>query len=34
MQAFVDDLAEQVIPRSGQEFDFGDKLGPHPMDPA
>ena len=30
-QAFIDDLAQQVVLRLSQIFDLGDKLGPHPM---
>jgi hypothetical protein len=33
-QPFVDDLTKQVILRPGQVFDFGDKLGTHPMHAA
>ena len=30
----IDDLAQQIVFRPGQEFDFGDQLGPHPMHAA
>jgi hypothetical protein len=30
-QAFIDDLAQQIIFRPGEEFHFGDQLGPYPM---
>ena len=33
-QAFIDDLAQQIVFRPGQEFHFGDELGPHPMHAA
>ena len=33
-QAFVDDLSEQILFRPGQEFHFGDELGPYPMHAA
>jgi hypothetical protein len=29
-QPFIDDLAQKVVFRPGQEFDLGDQLGPHP----
>src|SRR5207247_1876339 len=33
-QTFVDDLAQKVVLRPAQEFDFGDEFGPHPMHAA
>ena len=33
-QPLVDDLAQQVVVGPGQVFDFGDKIGPHPMHAA
>jgi hypothetical protein len=30
-QAFVNDLAQQIIFRPGEKFHFGDELGPYPM---
>jgi hypothetical protein len=33
-QTFIDDLAQQVVLRPGQVFDFGNEFGPHPMHPA
>ena len=33
-QAFVDDLAQQIVLGPGQEFYFRDQFGPHPMDAA
>jgi hypothetical protein len=32
-QPFIDDLAQEIILRPGQELDLGDQLRPHPMDP-
>ena len=29
-QTFIHDLAQQVVLRPGQVFDFGDQFGPHP----
>jgi hypothetical protein len=33
-QAFIDDLAQQIVFGPGQEFHFGDDLGFHPMQAA
>jgi hypothetical protein len=33
-QALINDLTQEVVVGPGQEFDFGDKLGPHPMHAA
>jgi hypothetical protein len=33
-QPFIDDLAQQIVFGPGEKFDFGDKLGPHPMHAA
>ena len=33
-QTFIDSLAQQVVLRPAQEFDFCDEFGPHPMHAA
>ena len=33
-QTFIDDLAEQVVVRPAQIFDFGDEFGPRLVDAA
>jgi hypothetical protein len=30
-QPFIDDLAQEIVFGAGQEFDFGNQLGPHPQ---
>ena len=32
-QAFIDDLAQQIVLRPGEKFHLGDELGPYPMPP-
>ena len=33
-QAFLDDLAQQIVFGPAQELHLGDQLGPHPMHAA
>jgi hypothetical protein len=33
-QPLIHDLAQQIVVGPGQEFDLGNKLGPHPMHAA
>ena len=33
-QPVIDDLAQQIVVRPGQVFDFSDEFGPHPVDTA
>ena len=33
-QAFIDNLAQQIVFRPGEKLHFGDQLGPYPMHAA